>query len=95
MGWVGWWSKTNDGESKPAAEFANWLLVFDNVESANFLKEYTPLRGPGSVLFTSRDPFAKHYLSPNSGLDLSPLPPPAAADLLQSLTYRLSQKRYG
>jgi len=53
-------------------KLARWLLVLDNVESATLLKEYTPLAGPGSVLFTSRDPFAKHYLSPQSGMDLRP-----------------------
>jgi hypothetical protein len=68
-------------------------MVFDNVESATLLKEYTPLQGHGSVLYTSRDPFAKHYLSPNSDLDVSPLPESAAADLLQSLTYKSDSKQ--
>jgi len=71
-------------------QLARWLLVFDNVESATLLKDYTPLAGPGSVLFTSRDPFAKYYLSLQSGMDLlAPVAEDAVA-LLQRLTYSVS-----
>jgi len=33
-----------------------WLLVFDNVEKPEDLKEYRPQGGPGHVLITSRNP---------------------------------------
>ena len=66
---------------------ARWLLVFDDVQSEALLKEYIPPAGPGSVLFTSRNPSAKHYLSPQSGMDLLPPAAEDAAALLQQLTY--------
>ncbi|KAK1834717.1 hypothetical protein QBC39DRAFT_8629 [Podospora conica] len=83
-------SAEQQGDESNQSLLARWLIVFDNVESATLLKEYTPLAGPGSVLFTSRDPFAKHYLSPQSGMDLLPPGIEDAAALLQRLTYTAS-----
>jgi hypothetical protein len=64
-----------------------WLLVFDNVESEEVLKEYIPLEGPGSVLFTSRDPEAKHFLSPDGGIDLPPPQLDESLSVLFSITH--------
>jgi hypothetical protein len=96
---LGWLSKpvkfppaTGERESVAAEDMASWLLVFDNIDSKETLREYTPLQGPGAVLVTSRDPSAKHYLSPNSGVDLQPLHETAAADLLQGLTYQTTSQ---
>ncbi|KAK0631326.1 hypothetical protein B0T14DRAFT_549185 [Immersiella caudata] len=64
-----------------------WLLVFDNVESEELLKEYIPLKGPGSVLVTSRDPEAKHFLSPDGGIDLTPPQVDESLSVLFSITH--------
>ncbi|KAJ4299617.1 hypothetical protein N0V90_004863 [Kalmusia sp. IMI 367209] len=38
---------------------ARWLLVFDNVDDFELMKDFWPPRGAGSVLLTSRDPLAR------------------------------------
>lgn len=85
--------ETTEEGMDSAKDLANWLIVFDGIECATLLKDYSPLQGPGSILITSRDPFAKHYLSPHSGLDLLPLSEPAATELLESLTYKSISKQ--
>jgi tetratricopeptide (TPR) repeat protein len=35
---------------------ANWLLVFDNAESPEYVLPYLPRGGPGNILITSRNP---------------------------------------
>ena len=72
-GWLANPLKTADPTDVGATLHASWLLVFDNADFPEELEEYWPLDGPGCVLFTSRDPLAKHsnYLATN-GLDLKP-----------------------
>ena len=72
-GWLANPLKTADPTDDRATDYASWLLVFDNADYPEELEEYWPLDGPGSVLFTSRDPLAKHsnYLAMN-GIDLKP-----------------------
>ncbi|MCX5090868.1 FxSxx-COOH system tetratricopeptide repeat protein [Streptomyces sp. NBC_00365] len=36
--------------------YANWLLVFDNAESPESVKQFFPAGGPGNILITSRNP---------------------------------------
>jgi len=68
-------------------EPVRWLLIFDNVESVTLLKEYIPQRGRGSILLTSRDQVARHYLSPTgAGADLSPPTVDEALKVLHWLT---------
>ncbi|KAK3937673.1 P-loop containing nucleoside triphosphate hydrolase protein [Diplogelasinospora grovesii] len=82
-----WLSKPCRKSADTTAGYAKWLLVLDNVGSGSLrvLRECIPLGGPGSILLTSRDPGAKHYLFPDAprGLDLGPLAEEAAAGLLQ------------
>jgi hypothetical protein len=33
-----------------------WLLIFDNMDNPNALRDYLPSNGPGSILITSREP---------------------------------------
>ena len=50
-----------------------WLLIFDNADSLDALEDYSPTRGTGSVLITSRDSGEKSLWSFEiSGLDLEP-----------------------
>lgn len=72
-GWLANPLKTADPTDDGATDYASWLLVFDNADAPEELEEYWPLDGPGCVLFTSRDPLAKHsnYLATN-GIDMKP-----------------------
>lgn len=66
---------------------AKWLLIFDNVDDPDDLNDYWPQFGRGSVLITSRDPFAKsNVYSSVQGMDLSPFSDHEAAIFLISLT---------
>lgn len=66
---------------------ASWLIVFDNVVDTQVLEGFLPLGSPGCVLFTSRDPTAKHstFLA-TTGIDLQSFNERDASQLLQSLT---------
>lgn len=66
---------------------ASWLLVFDNVDDIDVLQDFLPLGSPGCVLFTSRDPHAKHsdFLA-TAGVDLQPFNEKESSQLLQKLT---------
>ncbi|KAK1961468.1 tetratricopeptide repeat domain-containing protein [Colletotrichum sublineola] len=64
----------------------NWLLIFDNADNIDILTHYMPYNANGSVLLTSRDPFAKeHFFNNESGIDMEPLAVAESADLLQRL----------
>ncbi|KAL2070235.1 hypothetical protein VTL71DRAFT_13261 [Oculimacula yallundae] len=67
----------------------NWLLIFDNADNLDIITDYVPYQGNGSVLITSRDPFAKeHFFSNGSGIDLEALSPFESATLLRKLITR-------
>lgn len=64
----------------------NWLLIFDNADNLDVIIDYVPYHGNGSVLVTSRDPFAKeHFFSDGTGVDLEPLSTDDSASLLRTL----------
>lgn len=80
---------THAAETKELGEkvdLASWLLVFDNVEDITIIQDYIPPNGNGAILITSRNPVAKHYLTPDAGLDLQPLDEEEADYFLRSLT---------
>ncbi|KAI0403726.1 hypothetical protein F4802DRAFT_607964 [Xylaria palmicola] len=65
---------------------ATWLMIFDNADDPRLLGDYWP-DGSGSVLITSRDPFAKRFFSiRSSGIDLTPLSDEDGGSLLLRLT---------
>ncbi len=71
------------------AKNCNWLLIFDNADNLDVITNYVPYHGNGSVLITSRDPFAKErFFSNGSGIDLEPLSTSDSATLLRKLTTR-------
>jgi len=65
----------------------NWLIIFDNVDNTDVLPEYWPKTGRGSVLVTSRDPWARHNDLLESGLDLPPLSNAESEAMMQRLTH--------
>lgn len=76
----------NKGNLVPPSP-ASWLIVFDNVDDTQVLEGFLPLGSPGCVLFTSRDPTAKHstFLA-TTGVDLQSFNERDASQLLNSLT---------
>lgn len=81
--WLSRPSKGLDGEKD------NWLLIFDNADNLDVITDYVPYNGNGSILVTSRDPFAKGYFFSNgSGIDLEPLSRDESAVLLRKLITR-------
>ncbi|KAL2359406.1 hypothetical protein RJZ56_007744 [Blastomyces dermatitidis] len=83
-----WLNKANRNENQEggAEENSFWLLIFDNADNLDIIADYLPYDGNGSVLITSRDPFAKtHFRSDGSGIDLDPLSTVEAATLLRKL----------
>ncbi|KAI1363721.1 hypothetical protein F5Y08DRAFT_235591 [Xylaria arbuscula] len=76
-----------EGNDVDPSAIASWLLVFDDIQSPTTLRDHIPMHGNGAILITSRDPFSKSYISPGSGVDLSPFTPVESIDFLQSLTY--------
>ena len=53
---------------------AKWVLVFDNADDSDILGDYWPETGPGTILMTSRNPFANEYKTNTNGCDLQSLP---------------------
>lgn len=79
---------TNETDAQSTVEdWASWLLVLDNIEDANVLRDFIPTDGKGAVLFTSRDPVAKTFLSPKAGVELGSFTSEEATTFLQNLTY--------
>ena len=88
-GWLANPLKTADPTDDGTTDLASWLLVFDNADDPEELEEYWPLDGPGCVVFTSRDPLAKHssYLATN-GIDLKPFGINEGQRFLETLTLK-------
>ncbi|TPX18956.1 uncharacterized protein E0L32_011349 [Thyridium curvatum] len=73
--------------STDSDENETWLLIFDNADDLDIIADYVPCTGNGSVLITSRDPFAKeNFFSHGTGIDMSPLSMDDSATLLRKLT---------
>ncbi|OBT70593.1 hypothetical protein VF21_10401, partial [Pseudogymnoascus sp. 05NY08] len=70
-------------------ERANWLMVFDNVDSVDILEDFWPKEAAGSVLVTCRDPMIKSsiYLR-NAGVIVPELLEEEGVALLLRLTSR-------
>jgi hypothetical protein len=77
--------QASPSEVDPAAQRANWLLIFDNADDPSVLADFWPSSGTGAIVVTSRDPLARKYLSSN-GIDLEPLTTKSAAALLRKLS---------
>ena len=86
---LGWLSQPLRKTSEPdtPGNVVKWLLIFDNVDNVDVLSEYWPKFGRGSVLVTSRDPFAKHNLYMEKGMNLPSLPSSESEALMQRLTH--------
>ncbi|KAI4234364.1 MAG: hypothetical protein LQ349_003855 [Xanthoria aureola] len=77
---------SNHDVPETAQEYAKWLIVFDNADKPELLRDFWPASGNGSALVTSRDPLAKVYLHPACGLDLQPFMREEAAHFLARLS---------
>lgn len=60
---------------------ATWLLILDNADILEYLAYYWSSLGNGSVLVTSRYPFARSHFYCKSGFDLQPFSTADAAAL--------------
>ena len=79
-------SVPNNDTMQSCQELAKWLIVFDNADKPDLLRDFWPVSGNGSVLVTSRDPLTKTYLHSTSGIDLQPFMREDAALSLEKLT---------
>ena len=70
-------------DSTVLAPRADWLLIFDNADDLDALKDYWPETGPGAILLTSRNPLAKEYSTNRHGSDLQALQSNQAATILR------------
>lgn len=67
---------------------ASWLLIFDNADRPDILRDYWPISSNGSILVTSRDPLSRS--SPSIALlcvELEPFTGKEAATLLRRLSH--------
>jgi hypothetical protein len=70
-------------------KLAKWLLIFDGADNPDQLHDFWPQDGRGSVLITSRDPFARtNFHFGEIGIELGRLPVDDAASLLRKLIQR-------
>lgn len=75
-----------DDRSRSSKKMARWLLVFDNANHYEILKDFWPRSGPGAILLTSRNPqIDSSFCTVNHDRPLMPLDDWAAAWLLNSL----------
>lgn len=76
--------------SNSEVDEADWLLIFDNVDNIEDLREFWPeFAKRGSVLLTSRDPLANiNIYTETAGIDLEPFGNEEAARFLVNLTYK-------
>jgi tetratricopeptide (TPR) repeat protein len=86
MGWLSLPLK-KVAEPDTPENVADWLVIFDNVDNLDVLSDYWPKFGRGSVLVTSRDPFAKHNLYVEEGINLRPLSSSESEAMMQRLTH--------
>ena len=75
-----------DGDFPSQRPHAKWLIIFDNADSPEILRDDWLMGTNGSILITSRDPAAKTRLHFNHGLDVDGLGNEDAASLLRTLT---------
>lgn len=73
----------SEGSIEDDDEEVSWLLIFNNADNLELLKEYWPPTEKGSIILTSRDPMARHG---RAGIILEPLKQEDAATLLRRLT---------
>jgi NB-ARC domain len=83
-----WLTKSTvaEGPVDEPQENTSWLLIFDNANNLDIIADYWPRKGNGSILVTSRDPFAKCNFYPSgSGIDLDLLPDEDASRFLRKI----------
>jgi hypothetical protein len=80
--------KNPDLSEDDPENMAKWLLILDNADNLEYLNDYWPRFGKGSILITSRNPQAKQslYLSSSGGIDLQPFTLEEGALFLLELT---------
>jgi len=77
---------TEGDEQVNEAREATWLIIFDNVDDTEVLRDFWPGSSSGAVLITSRDPIAKTQMYRSTGIDLAGLDDATGASLLRTLT---------
>ena len=80
-----------DPDEITAADEPRWLMILDNADNLDDLRDYWPQYGRGSILITSRDPQAKQNAHNEiSGIDLPCFNDEDAAEFLLQRTHQES-----
>src|SRR6187402_2256760 len=78
-------SAQNMENQKTISPLATWLLIFDNADDLDVLRDYWPSTENGAIVITSRDPLAKMFSTVTDGIDLEPLIPEEGSDLMMNI----------
>ena len=81
-----WLANTLTLSEGPQKRSINWLVVFDNVESASTLEYYWPTGSGGSILVTSRSTdLCRNFVSRTNQVDIQPFSRTVGQEFLLSL----------
>lgn len=82
-------SSRSVGRGTQSIQRMKWLLVFDNVDDPDILRDFWPEGGSGDVLITSRHPLTKtaNFFG-QMGIDVEPFDTSLAVKFLSQLTQR-------
>lgn len=78
-------SANYDATPNVARKTAKWLIIFDNADKPELLRDFWPVSGNGAALVRNRDWLTGTYLHATCGVDLQPFVREEAALFLQRL----------
>lgn len=84
--WLSERSEAHWTEGLESARSRTWLLIFDDADEADTLRDFWPAEGPGAILVTSRNPTLwSGYFAPTL-VNLEPLSVEEGSELLRTMS---------